>query len=228
MQQLAARPHMCRSWYESQTSLPKQVVGMRQYVYERSQNMFTIPMVTELRMQSIQNLKSETYNVGEITAKLVAKAFWKEEVNQELSDLGIDEKWTFVPNAAGCLSGTYDDAMEYANKHRSHSIYSHDCSDLCKKKVCVALYVADGNWKLRYAHCMWKVPVVIEGFGKINYPSVCPLTPVRGKAFCDAHVKVAEKQQIKTDLREFLKSCGSNENDCCETDSTYVVYYLYV
>ncbi len=75
-----------------------------------------------------------------MTAKLVAKAFWKEEVNQELSDLRVDEKWSFVPNADSCLSGTYDDAMEYANKHRSQNIYSHDCSELCKKKGNVYMF----------------------------------------------------------------------------------------
>ena len=37
--------------------------------------------------------------------------------------------------------------------------------------------MADGNWKLRYAHCMWKVPVTVAGFGKVNYPSICPLPP---------------------------------------------------
>jgi hypothetical protein len=44
---------------------------------------------------------------------------------------------------------------------------------------------------------MWKVPVALEGYGKINYPSVCPLTPVRGKGFCDAHVKVAENNILR-------------------------------
>ena len=73
------------------------------------------------------------YNIGEITAKTVAKAYWKEEVNCELADLGLDEQWIFK-NDAGSLSGTYDDAMEYADKHRSHNIYSHDCSERCRKK----------------------------------------------------------------------------------------------
>lgn len=73
------------------------------------------------------------YTIGEITAKTVANAYWKEEVNCELADLGLDEKWTFKRDR-GSLSGTYDDAMEYADKHRSHSIYSHDCSEQCQKK----------------------------------------------------------------------------------------------
>ena len=38
---------------------------------------------------------------------------------------------------------------------------------------CGSLYVADGNWRLKYAHCMWKVPIQVEGFHKaINYPDI--------------------------------------------------------
>ena len=86
---------------------------------------------------------------------------------------------------------------------------------------CGALYVADGSWKLRHLHCMWKVPVEIKGFGQINYPSVCPLTPVRGKAFCTIHVAAAEKQQIKTDLKAFLKTCGLDDDDYCDSDGRF-------
>lgn len=82
--------------------------------------------------------------------------------------------------------------------------------------------MADGNWKLRHLHCMWKVPVEIKGFGQINYPSVCPLTPVRGKAFCSTHVAAAEKQQIKTDLKAFLKTCGLNDDDYCDSDGKFL------
>lgn len=70
------------------------------------------------------------------------------------------------------------------------------------------MYVADGNWKLRYAHCMWKVPVSISGFGKVNYPSICPLSPKRGKAFFEAHCAKANQFGFPTELRSFYKHCG--------------------
>ena len=73
--------------------------------------------------------------------------------------------------------------------------------------------MADGNWKLRYVHCMWKVPIKLPNFGEINYPRICPLSPKRGHAFCDAHCKEATAQGHPTELRAFLKSCGiSKEN----------------
>lgn len=74
---------------------------------------------------------------------------------------------------------------------------------------CGSLYVADGNWKLKYSHCMWKVPIQIEGFRKaINYPDICPLSPERGKAFCTYHCTIAAQAKIPCGLHEFLKHCG--------------------
>ena len=68
--------------------------------------------------------------------------------------------------------------------------------------------MADGNWKLRYAHCMWKVPIKLPQFGEINYPKICPLSPKRGHAFCEAHCTQAQLQGYPTELRPFLKQCG--------------------
>ena len=73
--------------------------------------------------------------------------------------------------------------------------------------------MADGNWKLRYAHCMWKVPVEISGFGKINYLSVCPLSPKRGHAFCEAHCKKANQLGFPSELRSFYKHCGISDGN---------------
>jgi hypothetical protein len=86
----------------------------------------------------------------------------------------------------------------------------------CSFIGCGNLYVADGNWKLRYAHCMWKVPIKLDGFGKINYPNICPLTPKRGHAFCETHCKTAERLCYPTKLREFLKKCGVLNTDVDE------------
>ena len=73
--------------------------------------------------------------------------------------------------------------------------------------------MADDNWKLRYAHCMWKVPVEIGGFGKINYPAVCPLSPKRGHAFCEVHCERANQLGFSSELRSFYKHCGVSDRN---------------
>ena len=69
--------------------------------------------------------------------------------------------------------------------------------------------MADGNWKLKYPHCMWKVPIEVEGFQNlINYPSICPHSPVRGQAFCTLHCEMAKSVAIPHGIHDFLKYCG--------------------
>lgn len=56
---------------------------------------------------------------------------------------------------------------------------------------------------------MWNVPVKVDGLAKeVNYPSLCPLSPEKGKAFCKQHCDDACKGNIPTGLREFLHHCG--------------------
>ena len=79
----------------------------------------------------------------------------------------------------------------------------------CVDPGCGVLYVADGNWKLKYPHCMWKVPIEIDGFQNlINYPSICPLSPMRGQAFCTVHCEMARSVAIPHGIHDFLKYCG--------------------
>ena len=75
---------------------------------------------------------------GELSAKVVAKSFWKEEVHRELEDLNILDKWSFK-TGTGSLSGTYEDAMVYADNIRSLNLYLHDCSMHCKERGTGAL-----------------------------------------------------------------------------------------
>lgn len=48
----------------------------------------------------------------------------------------------------------------------------------------------------------------------LNLPDVCTDSPVRGKAFCQDHCDLLEKEapDVPTDLREFLKFCGAKAN----------------
>ena len=74
------------------------------------------------------------------------------------------------------------------------------------------MYVADGNWKLKYPHCMWKVPITVEGLNQVNYPNICPLSPERGQAFCKSHCEMAAQKKIPHGLHEFLQYCGIQGN----------------
>ena len=70
---------------------------------------------------------------GEISAKAVANCFWKREVEEELTVLGLREQWVFTENK-GDLSGNLESAMEMVDKLRCEQLYSHQCSTHCKSK----------------------------------------------------------------------------------------------
>lgn len=50
--------------------------------------------------------------------------------------------------------------------------------------------------------------MAVPGFGETNYPSICPLSPQRGHAFCVKHCAMAVAAGYPLDLRSFLKKCG--------------------
>ena len=59
---------------------------------------------------------------------------------------------------------------------------------------------------------MWHVPIQVQGFTKpLNYPSICPLSPQKGMAFCQEHCVVATKAGLPTGLHDFLKCCSTDE-----------------
>ena len=92
---------------------------------------------------------------------------------------------------------------------------------------CGGLYVADGNWKLKYAHCVWKVPIQVEGFHKaINYPDIWPRSPERGKAFCTHHCTMAAQAKIPCRLHEFLKHCEMEKDMECRRNR-YILQILW-
>ena len=72
---------------------------------------------------------------------------------------------------------------------------------------CGSLYSIDGNWKICYPHCMWKVPSEVSGFkGQLKYVDCCPNETEPTKAFCQQHCKEAELQGIPTSLKEYKPS----------------------
>ena len=63
---------------------------------------------------------------------------------------------------------------------------------------------------------MWKVPITLAGFGTINYPSVCPLSPKCGHAFCEEHCRKASLLGYPTELKPFLNECGLSSGNLDE------------
>lgn len=64
----------------------------------------------------------------------------------------------------------------------------------------------DGNWKLCYPICMFRVEKEISGFtGALNYVDSCPNQPVPRMAFCEKHCVVAKQDNIPCGLHEFLR-----------------------
>ena len=52
---------------------------------------------------------------------------------------------------------------------------------------------------------MYPVTTCLEGFHHLNYPDVCTEEPKYGKAFCELHCTVAERNSIPFNLEEYLK-----------------------
>jgi hypothetical protein len=71
---------------------------------------------------------------------------------------------------------------------------------------------------------MWKVPVSVSGFGKINYPSICPLSPKRGHAFCNEHSEKAQAMGYETGLRDLYKKCGVTGVEVDQGNCDFNVY----
>jgi hypothetical protein len=69
-----------------------------------------------------------------VSAKVVAKCFWHREVEDELNERGLREKWVFKSEQTDDHTGNYDHFMEYVDRKRSEELYSHNCSMHCRQK----------------------------------------------------------------------------------------------
>ena len=71
---------------------------------------------------------------------------------------------------------------------------------------CGKLFAVDGNWKLCYPVCKYRVTKEISGFnGSLQYVDSCPNEPAAGMAFCGEHCEDARKKSIPCKLKDFLK-----------------------
>ena len=85
--------------------------------------------------------------MGELSAKTVAKSYWKKELEDELDDLHLREEWTFGEATEGQQhTGSEDDAMEFVECKRSEQLYSHNCSKKCQDRGLFFTVHVDVEW----------------------------------------------------------------------------------
>ncbi|CAB3986295.1 Hypothetical predicted protein [Paramuricea clavata] len=74
-------------------------------------------LAAQLTFQGSLNLKETgedaDCNVGEVSAKVVAKCFWHHKVEQELTERGLRKEWVFGQQHDKEHSGIHDNVMEY-------------------------------------------------------------------------------------------------------------------
>lgn len=77
---------------------------------------------------------------------------------------------------------------------------------------CSNLRVIDSCWKVCMCHCMFAVPMEIDGYPLLTFPNVCTQEPKAGSVLCGEHHQLLERHQIPTKKEDFLKFLGCAGN----------------
>lgn len=64
---------------------------------------------------------------GEISRKTVATSYWRNELHEELHEVGSYNKWIFCEESCE-LGGIELNALEHLEKLKCEMLYSHKCS----------------------------------------------------------------------------------------------------
>lgn len=130
-----------------------------------------------------------------------AAVYFTEELENEIPERGLQH---IFPSK----TRTREDVMKKKDCLRKIELYEHkeeDCSPLCKS-ICSNLCVIDSCGKVCMCHCMFDVPMEIDGYPLLTFPNVCTQEPKAGSVFCGEH------HQIPTKKEDFLKFLGCAGN----------------
>lgn len=104
-----------------------------------------------------------------MTRKNAAAVYFTEELENEIQERGLQH--IFFSKIR-----TREDVMKKNDCLRKIELYEHkgeDCSPLCKSKGCSNLRVIDSCGKVCMCHCMFAVPMEIDGYPLLTFPNVC-------------------------------------------------------
>ena len=151
-----------------------------------------------------------------MTRKNATSVYFTGELENEVRERELPE--VFISKTR-----TREDVMREIDCIRKTELYEHkeeDCSPLCKSKGCSNLRVIDSCWKVCMCHCMFAVPMEVDGYPLLNFPNVCTLEPKAGSVFCQEHHKLLEKHNIPTKKEDFLQFLGCTGNYCPREQSS--------
>lgn len=105
-----------------------------------------------------------------MTRKNAAAVYFTEELENEIQERGLQH--IFLSKIR-----TREDVMKKNDCLRKIELYEHkgeDCSPLCKSKGCSNLRVIDSCGKVCMCHCMFAVPMEIDGYPLLTFQMCAP------------------------------------------------------
>lgn len=121
-----------------------------------------------------------------MTSKNVAAVYFTEELENEIQERALQH--IFISKTR-----TREDVMKGIQR-------------------CSNLRVIDSCWKVCMCHCMFAVPMEIDGYPLLTFPNVCTQEPKAGSVFCGEHHQLLVRHQIPTKKEDFLKFLGCAGN----------------
>ena len=165
------------------------------------------------------NIEHQRMNsMAELSRKSLSSAMLNHWIRSELVERNEVNKFFFGPYYSGLGKNNYatyqstvDQYLYHVESSRISEIYEHkSCTAQCRKRGCGTLWSADGLWKLSYPICMMNVAGGLSDDLSSYIPMVCSKSPAPSKAFCMSHCDEVMKLGYPSDLKEFLRSCGSS------------------
>lgn len=156
---------------------------------------------------------SEDGLLPSMTRKNVSSAYFNGELWNELLEKNLTSTFK-ISNTS-----TRESVMRELDSMRKQELYPHpDCTDECKKKGCENLRVIDSCWKVCMCHCMFAVPMEVDGFPSLSFPNVCTNEPKVGSVFCEEHFSLLTRNGVPTRKEDFLKFIGCTGKPKSEKD----------
>ena len=180
---------------------------------------FEAPMSDEFNEKEAALNGMHVYTgMHEMHRKSAGAAFYNLSILSELQERNLVGKYFFGPyyqivDGVKKLFNYRDSVNNFqrdVDRWRTDELYAHDnCTTECKKRGCERVFSADGLWKLGYPICMMDIDGGIDEELHEYIPTTCSDSPSPGHAFCQEHCEEVKRLGFPTELKAFLKSCGT-------------------